>query len=83
MAKINHKTAVLLREAMVLAFVEGARFAAEGRELPKPYPKDSEVVWTVLEAAQRFREIYPHLGRIDSDDAYCPTPTPAYQPPNT
>jgi hypothetical protein len=61
---LGKRTAKLLREAIVLAHVEGARWAGYhggGEE----YPKDSEVVSRVLSAAVSFNDLYPTLSRTE------------------
>jgi hypothetical protein len=61
---LGKRTAKLLREAIVLAHVEGARWAgyhggSDG------YPKDSDVVRKVLCSAVSFADLYPTLSKLD------------------
>jgi hypothetical protein len=65
-APIGKRTAQLLRDAIVLAHVEGVWW---GRAVPRgsqedQYPKDSEVIAKVLEAARRNKDHYGALGRL-------------------
>lgn len=65
-APIGKRTARLLRDAIVLAHVEGVWW---GRAVPRgsqedQYPKDSEVIAKVLEAARRNKDHYGALGRL-------------------
>lgn len=62
--KIGKRTAQLLREAIVLAHVEGMRYGRSS-EPDDPYPKDSDVVAHVLAASVSFRTIYPTLSKLD------------------
>jgi hypothetical protein len=72
-APIGKRTAQLLRDAIVLAHVEGVWW---GRAVPRgsqedQYPKDSEVIAKVLEAARRNKDHYGALGRLaDRLDAH-------------
>lgn len=65
-APIGKRTARLLRDAIVLAHVEGSWWA-RGRERADQedqYPKDSEVIARVLYSASRMKDQYPALGRL-------------------
>jgi hypothetical protein len=62
-APIGKRTARLLREAIVLAHVEGWWWES-GRAKEEPYPKDSEIVARVLYSASRMQDQYPALGRL-------------------
>jgi hypothetical protein len=57
-------TAKLLREAIVLAHVEGMRYG-RATEPGDPYPKDADVVALVLAASVGFRDLYPALSQLD------------------
>ncbi len=61
--RLGKRTAKIVREAIVLAHVEGARWA--GHVDPDNYPKDSTVVRRVLAAASNMPDLYPHLSRLD------------------
>lgn len=62
--KIGKHTAKLLREAIVLAYVEGACWGrANDREVK--HPRDSEVVNRVLSASVSFSDLYPTLSKLD------------------
>jgi hypothetical protein len=63
---LGKRTARLLRDAIVLAHVEGVWW---GRAVPRgsqedQYPKDVEVIAKVLEAARRNKDHYGALGRL-------------------
>jgi hypothetical protein len=65
--KIGKRTAKLLREAMVLAYVEGSRW---GQCHPNSFedsefPTDSQIVQQVLTAAVLFGDLYPTLSKTD------------------
>jgi hypothetical protein len=66
MTRIGPRTAKLLREAIVLAYVEGTRCPAEPGV---PFPKDSEIVSLVLASSVGFRDLYPTLSRLDEAKA--------------
>lgn len=64
--KLGKRTAKLVREAIVLGHVEGARWAGyhgggDG------YPRDSEVVAKVLWASQSFSDVYPTLSKVETE----------------
>lgn len=62
--RIGKRTAQLLREAIVLAHVEGSRWGqSHGRG--DEYPSDSEIVRRVLEASVSFADLYPTLAKTD------------------
>lgn len=66
--KLGKRTAKLLREAIVLAHVEGAQWGqVHGRDAT--YPKDSDVVRRVLTAAVSFSDLYPTLAKLDEAQA--------------
>lgn len=73
-APISKRTARLLRDAIVLAHVEGmwwARATPDRKEQMDQYPKDSEVISKVLYSASRMKDAYPALGRLaDRLDAH-------------
>lgn len=65
---LGKRTARLLREAMVLAYANGAWDGLPRDELGgvdrAAYPADSDVVAGVLRAARSHKDIYPELGRL-------------------
>lgn len=65
--RLGKRTAKLVREAIVLAHVEGARWA--GHVDPDNYPKDSDVVRKVLISATRLGDLYPTLSTLDAAQA--------------
>ena len=64
--KVGKRTTRLLREAMVLAYVEGSRWGQHhsGRS-DEEFPSDSAIVRRVLEASVMFADLYPLLSRTD------------------
>jgi hypothetical protein len=64
--RVGPRTAKLLREAIVLAYVEGTRRPAEQGV---PFPKDSDIVSLVLAASVGFRDLYPTLSKLDEAKA--------------
>jgi hypothetical protein len=64
--KIGPRTTQLLREAIVLAYVEGTRRPAEPGV---PFPKDADIVSLVLASSVSFRDLYPTLSRLDEAKA--------------
>lgn len=64
--KIGPHTAKLLREAIVLAYVEGTRHPTEQGV---PFPKDSDIVSLVLASSVGFRDLYPTLSKLDEAKA--------------
>jgi hypothetical protein len=68
--KIGKRTANLLREAMVLAYVEGSRWGqCYGTSDEYDFPTDSQIVQQVLEASVSFRDLYPTLSRTEAAQA--------------
>jgi hypothetical protein len=65
--KLGKRTAKLVREAIVLAHVEGAHWGRYGGDAPGAYPRDSDVVDRVLYAATRMPDLYPTLSRVEAD----------------
>ena len=66
--KLGKRTAKLVREAIVLAHVEGAFFGAHKPLVSEEdYPKDSDVVARVLRAAKSNADLYPTLSKVESD----------------
>lgn len=61
--RLGRQTEKLVREAIVLAHVEGARWAgwSGGGD---GYPKDSAVVNHVLRASRSFPDLYPTLSKV-------------------
>lgn len=62
--KIGKRTAKLLREAIVLGYVEGA-WREGGHKAT--IPADSDIVAGVLDSAKRNRDLYPTLSRVESE----------------
>lgn len=62
---LGRRTAKLVREAIVLAHVEGAFWAGYSPSAEDPYPRDSDVVARVLRSAKSNRDIYPVLSRVE------------------
>jgi hypothetical protein len=67
-APIGPRTAKLLWEAMVLGYANGAwdgtpRDKRGGVDRAR-YPKDSEIVASVLRSAKSQKDLYPTLGRL-------------------
>jgi hypothetical protein len=60
---LGKRTARLVREAIVLAHVEGARWA--GHHGADGYPKDSAVVAKVLRSSKSFSDLYPTLSKVE------------------
>lgn len=66
--KLGKRTAKLLGEAIVLAFVEGSRW---GQSHPRKlgdddeFPRDREIVEQTLAASTSFRDVYPTLSKLD------------------
>lgn len=69
--KVGKRTAKLLREAMVLAFVEGSRWGQyHGKSrADDDFPADLAIVRRVLEASVMFADLYPALSRTDDAQA--------------
>lgn len=66
--KIGKRTAKLLREAIVLAHVEGSRWSqCHGRD--DEYPTDAEIVAQVLAASVTFADLYPTLSKTEEAQA--------------
>ncbi len=63
--KLGKRTAKLLREAIVLAYVEGHHHG-QYAERDEEFPKDSEIVRTVLISATRLEGQFPTLSRLDA-----------------
>jgi hypothetical protein len=65
--KVGKRTAKLLREAMVLAYVEGSRWGQCHPDChgEASFPTDSQIVQQVVVASVAFRDLYPTLSRID------------------
>lgn len=63
--KLGKRTAKLVREAMVLAFVEGAY--AESAGLGAKIPPDRDIVIRVLRAARANADLYPSLSKVEAD----------------
>jgi hypothetical protein len=63
-APVGKRTAKLLREAIVLAHVHGARWGRYYENPMDQYPSDSSVVEGVLRAARANKDLYPTLGRL-------------------
>jgi hypothetical protein len=61
---LGKRTAQLLRDAIVLAHVEGWWWGRGALTEGERYPKDSEVIASVLYAASRMKDQYPTLGRL-------------------
>lgn len=68
MAKLGKRTAKLLREAIVLAHVEGVRWG-QVHARDDEYPSDSQVLARVLAAAVSFSDLYPTLSKLDEAKA--------------
>jgi hypothetical protein len=66
--KIGKRTTKLLREAIVLAHVEGAFWAGYTPTGDDPYLKDSVVVANVLRSARSNRDLYPLLSRVETEE---------------
>jgi hypothetical protein len=66
--KLGKRTAKLLREAIVLAHVEGARWG-QCHDRDAEYPADSDVVFRVLSAAAVLNDIYPTLSKLEEAQA--------------
>lgn len=66
--RIGPRTAKLLREAIVLAHVEGMRYGRATKS-DDPYPRDADIVELVLAASVGFRDLYPTLSRLDEAKA--------------
>lgn len=62
--KLGKRTAKLVREAAVMGYVHGFRHGAYAPE--DPFPKDSAIVFVVLDAAKRNKNLYPTLGLVES-----------------
>lgn len=62
---LGKRTAKLVREAIVLAHVEGAHWAGYSGG-GDGYPKDSEVVKRVLRASKSLRDLYPNLSKVET-----------------
>lgn len=65
--KLGKRTERLVREAMVLGFAEGARWAGyiHHDEVALRYPKDSDVLKRVYRTAGSFEDLYPLLSRVE------------------
>jgi hypothetical protein len=63
--RLGKRTAKLVREAMVLGFVEGAW--AETTGLGATIPPDREIVIRVLRAARAHPDLYPSLSKVEAD----------------
>ncbi len=61
--RLGKRTERLVREAMVLGFAEGARWA--GRVDPEAHPNDSTVQDWVFSTARSFNDLYPLLSRVE------------------
>lgn len=69
--RLGKRTARLVREAIILAHVEGMRYGravSHEEQQAEGYPRDSTVITTVLQAAKSFRDIYPMLSKVERED---------------
>ena len=68
--KLGKRTAQLVREAAVLGFAEGARWAGyhhTSAEDRANYPRDSVVLADALRSARSFSDLYPTLARVERE----------------
>ena len=71
--KLGKRTAQLVREAAVMAFVQGSLWGkSEGRNevmgfAIEPHPRDSVVLRNVLRAARSNSDLYPLLSKAEID----------------
>jgi hypothetical protein len=65
--KLGKRTAKLLREAIVLAYVEGHSHGlySDPLDFNAKFPRDSEIVRTVLISATRLEDKFPTLARLE------------------
>jgi len=69
--KLGKRTAQLVREAAVMAFVQGSLWGkSEGRNevmgfASEPHPRDSVVLRDVLRAARSHSDLYPLLSKAE------------------
>lgn len=66
--KLGKRTERLVREAMVLGFVEGVRWAGGLVGDLDDYPPDSAVQRRVYKAAHKFNDLYPLLSKVERDE---------------
>jgi hypothetical protein len=67
--KLGKRTDRLVREAMVLGFAEGCRWAGYVYQDNGSYPRDSDVVDRVYRTAGSFNDLYPLLSRCEREAA--------------
>ena len=66
MAKLGRRTTKLLRETMVLAYVEDSRWGqCHGGRGHDEFPSDDAIVARVLAAAASFADLYPTLSKTE------------------
>jgi hypothetical protein len=69
--RVGKRTARLVAEAMVLAFVQGSRWGQvhpltlSDEEAKEAFPKDSQIIAGVLRDARSFRDTFPTLSRAE------------------
>jgi hypothetical protein len=63
--KLGKRTEKLVREAMVMAFVQGTRWG-RATTWDDKVPRDSEIVHRVLVSAVRNSDLYPTLSKLDA-----------------
>jgi hypothetical protein len=69
LAALSERERRLVREAAVMGYVRGGMAAAPGKQFD--IPKDSAIVWIVIDACRAFSDLYPTLAA---------TPTGEQQP---
>lgn len=68
--RVGRRTARLVHEAAILGFVQGVRWGQanphvhEGRDLPK----GGHIVADLLRDVQMFRDLYPTLSRVETNE---------------
>lgn len=78
--KLGKRTARLIREAMVMGFVQGSMWGefnprSHRNDSESKFPLDSDIVARTLRGAQSFSDIYPLLSRVEAEPPYlAPSP---------
>ncbi|WP_326646631.1 hypothetical protein OG884_18555 [Streptosporangium sp. NBC_01755] len=57
----------LVREAAVMGYVQGAMAANPGKR--PDIPKDSAIVWQVVDACRAFPDLYPVISALADEEA--------------
>lgn len=61
---LSDRERALVREAAVMGYVQGTR----GMVPPAEIPKDSAIVWGVIDACRAHADLYPLLSMTDTNE---------------